>query len=631
MTDIWGFLFQALTASGVALLLLVLKALFKDKLPPKWHFCLWGVLGILLLIPAGWNGRYALIRWQVVVEWLRSALGDFSITRVYAPFPAVIALPKTAADWVFLLYFAGVLLHLGIYLCSYLRLRRILKKGSAPSPEIRERVHALAKHLHTKPCPVVAIRDLPGAFVCGVFRPVLAVPAEERVDDKILLHEMLHLRARDTLWSVVICILRSIHWCNPLLVFCAGAATNDMEYRCDQFVLERLEGEERRQYGQLLLSMVNERFARTPGTTCVNNGGKHIRDRIETIARFKKYPAGMGLVSVCVLVILTFCLGIGVQATRMEPFTGSHLAQFASARSVLCTTYAGAFDAYGRSVLEQNGYYRVMCAPEALQEQVYHQIWERTEKGRFPQWDPGLPCWPDVQEGYYVYNLEQPEKGVYEGLMVFRLNYPPDGKPGEEGKLWLAVQNLQVRKENGRWVAIPLEDFRCIEAAEQSLDWGCTELPGIHYTGTAGDLRLDVTVQTVHRVESTGGAPQPGTDFTRANRTQTEQVTHLGTQAQRDSITTVGFSLGPVYPGGPKPDHLPRILGENASASDMAGYSRSNRRVDPGWGPVLTFGGGGGSLMPDQEAALPESFVAELYTDQTSAQLELLRAEEVAS
>ena len=45
-----------------------------------------------------------------------------------------------------------------------------------------------------------------------------------------------------------------------------------METRCDQLVLEHLEGEERREYGHILLSMVNERFAKTPGTTCVNNG-----------------------------------------------------------------------------------------------------------------------------------------------------------------------------------------------------------------------------------------------------------------------------------------------------------------------------------------------------------------------
>ena len=38
MTDLWSFLLQTLTASGVAALLLAVKALFRDKLSPRWQF-----------------------------------------------------------------------------------------------------------------------------------------------------------------------------------------------------------------------------------------------------------------------------------------------------------------------------------------------------------------------------------------------------------------------------------------------------------------------------------------------------------------------------------------------------------------------------------------------------------------
>ena len=38
----------------------------------------------------------------------------------------------------------------------------------------------------------------------------------------------------------------------------------------------------------------------SPGTSSMANGGRNIRRRIEAIARFKKYPAGMALASVCV-------------------------------------------------------------------------------------------------------------------------------------------------------------------------------------------------------------------------------------------------------------------------------------------------------------------------------------------
>lgn len=60
MRDIWGFLLQTFTASGVAVLLLIVKRMFQDKLPPQWQFSIWGILGLVLLIPAGLSGRYVL-------------------------------------------------------------------------------------------------------------------------------------------------------------------------------------------------------------------------------------------------------------------------------------------------------------------------------------------------------------------------------------------------------------------------------------------------------------------------------------------------------------------------------------------------------------------------------------------
>lgn len=79
------------------------------------------------------------------------------------------------------------------------------------------------------------------------------------MDGKVLLHELLHLRHRDAAWGLVICLFRCLHWCNPLLWYCADRAGNDLEARCDQRVLELLEGEERRDYGRILLSMANEK------------------------------------------------------------------------------------------------------------------------------------------------------------------------------------------------------------------------------------------------------------------------------------------------------------------------------------------------------------------------------------
>ncbi|MBR4027650.1 MAG: hypothetical protein IKJ01_08915 [Lachnospiraceae bacterium] len=69
--------------------------------------------------------------------------------------------------------------------------------------------------LHTTYVSLVAILLLQSAFVCGVFSPVLVIPYGVDLDEKVILHELLHLRYKDATQSMIWCMLRSLHWCNP--------------------------------------------------------------------------------------------------------------------------------------------------------------------------------------------------------------------------------------------------------------------------------------------------------------------------------------------------------------------------------------------------------------------------------
>ena len=142
MGNIWSFLLQTLTASGVAVLLLAVKTLFRDKLPPRWQFAIWGILGVILLIPAGIGGRYVLFNWPLWVEALRTLLtGEYAFTRVQLPFPVLkFAAPANVFDWLYLVYFAGVLFHLAKYLLAYIRLRMVLRRGKTADSETVERI-----------------------------------------------------------------------------------------------------------------------------------------------------------------------------------------------------------------------------------------------------------------------------------------------------------------------------------------------------------------------------------------------------------------------------------------------------------------------------------------------------------
>lgn len=644
MFDIWGFLLQTLTVSGVAVLLLIIKALFKDKLPPKWHFAVWSVLGIIILFPAGIGGRYTLFNWQMIIEYMKTIMGDYSFTRVLFPLPYINSMPKTILEWLFAIYIAGIIVHLIKYLVSYIRLRHLLHKGSSPADETVSRIHEIAEKYKLKSCKIIEVSGLPSAFVCGIIRPILVLPADKEIDDKVILHELLHLKYKDTLWSFVICLLKCIHWCNPLLAFCANQAINDMEVRCDQRVLEQLEGEERRDYGRILISMANDRFAKTPGSTCINNGGKNIRKRIEAIARFKKYPVGMGLVSICVIIALGCSLAIGVQATNIPKEHKDTHWSLASAKSISCTTPAGAFDTYAKAVMRESRIYRIMCAPENMQAELIgadNSIW-----------DCGLSG--DAESSnYYIYNIEVLNKDTYEGLLVIRLVNNPDGMEWEEGKYFVAHQKVRVFKENGRWVAVPLSDFSYVATDRNLGRYGCLDLPATTYTNTVDNYRVDITSQTIYVVdnetETTNNSafsslygpswhfndvPVPNAEFTEAYDSHEVNLTHLGNQEERDLISQIGISVASVYPGEEKPEKLDAATGGTASGSSTDGTSWGTRTTEQGWGPSITLtgggGGGGGTFSQFLKIETPEYYVADLYVNnELYAQMELHLQEEV--
>lgn len=518
MTNLWSFLLQTLTASAAAVLLLLLKALFRDKLPPSWHFAVWGVLGLVILVPAGLFGRSILCNWRYPLELLKLSAGDASAIQVRFPFPWITRLPHSLTDWLFVLYVLGVVAHLGWYLWAWLRLRAVLRSGRRTDRETRIRISDLADEQGLRACRIRAVPGLPGAFVCGWLRPVLVIPAEEAPEDTVLLHELLHLRSRDTLWTLVICLLRSLHWCNPLLVWCARRASADLESRCDQRVLERLEGEERRDYGKVLLGMAKDRFARTPGATCFFNGARQLRPRIEAIARFKRYPVGMGLASVCVLILLTAYLFAGFQGgTTLPDFRDTPKVSYARAVSVGCATADGAVDAYAKSILTGNLYYRALCASEEAQPALQKLVLEAPDPAEqwsdetALTWDAGLEEALDMQYGYRFCAQRRPTGGTWTGLLVFRIeapengarrDYDPDSEVENQQPLMenrVVWQPIEARRTAGRWTVEAVGPFTVAELPRGEgiymVDAALGELPGIPgdlYTGEIDGLRAEL-------------------------------------------------------------------------------------------------------------------------------------------
>lgn len=434
MSSIWAFLLQTASVSLAAALLLLLKTIFADKLSPRWQYGIWSLLALRILLPVGMERGILLPQLPLWIEVLKSRVELNQVSAyaaVFAPvscrhiLPVFSGAPQSVTDWLLVVYAAGILVFAARYLLAYARLRLLLKKsGKRISPALLD---AVCARYDLSPCSVVAVEGLPSAFVCGVFRPVLAIPAGKTVDEKILLHELLHLKYYDAAQSVFWCALRCLHWCNPFLHIVFDLIGNDMESLCDQRVLERLEGEERREYGMILLSMASEQYARCPGTTSISNGGTFIARRIEAIVRFKKYPKGMAVVSLCIGAALVSPILQGSAASFAgDDYAPSKLHELnramATARLNRCTTVAGAIDTYARGLIQENGVFIAMASPLSQHEEIAAQMYRAATEENWVSrhLDSGVELdHVDPAERYRIFDLTERSDGSYTGYLSF--------------------------------------------------------------------------------------------------------------------------------------------------------------------------------------------------------------------
>lgn len=507
MDNLWSVLAQTLALSVAAAVLLAAKRLFLDKLSPRWQYGVWAILALRALLPAGLLGRTLVPGGRAVLEAARlqvelplsSVLTDpYGVTEVLAPvplFPRGLPVPGSITDVFFYVYAAGVLLLALWFFRSYTRLRAAIRRGLSPAPEVLAQVEGVAARYGLKaPRRVVVLPGLESAFVCGPLRPVLALPGRP-VDDKVLLHELLHLRHGDVWAGVGVCALRCLHWCNPLIWYCCDRMQNDCEALCDQRVLERLEGEERRAYGVILLSMADGRYARAPGTSSMANGGRNIKARIQAIARFRRYPAGMALASGCVAAVLALtCLGGVSGAAEVPGGTDRGALALAQAQLNRPTTVAGALDTYAKAILCDSPVYFSMVLPEPARELAWQTglaPYQEVELEDSPFWTLGFhwhrPAW---QAEWSVMNLLPDGAGGYTGTLFF-------SPLSEDNTYGIVYQQVAVRPDGDFWTVEPLGDLTVRPDPNQEGIYLCpsSEAPYTTYVAEIVTLHVEVDVQ----------------------------------------------------------------------------------------------------------------------------------------
>ena len=539
MNNIWSFLVQTLSVSVVALLLLFIKEIMADKLSPRWQYSVWCLFALRIIIPVASN-QNVFLPVPVWVEMLKTFVESnlssayssaFSVSHNSSVIPFVTAIPKSITDWLMIVYIIGVAATLIKYLVFYIKLRKILKNGSEISGENVGQLNTVKLKYNLKGCKAVEVKGLSTAFVCGIFKPVLAIPKGTVLDEKVVLHELLHLKYKDNLQNVFWCVLRSLHWCNPLLQYAFNRIGNDMESLCDQRVLERLNGEELRDYGRILLSMANNSYARAAGTTSVSNGGKNIKRRISAIVRFKKFPKGMELVSFCIILVLFTPTVFGATSNYGDeiynPETKTELYQsMAYTRVEKCGTVAGALDTFARGVIYRNGLCVAIASPSAEQEKIFTQM-SKNENVRLSYYEAvkgyELTNFSEKRELYIIANLNKITEKHYTARLIFNL------KTKKKSEEMLACP-VEIIDDNGWGVRITEAPYVISDFLDDSVEENKRSIWHYKATTNYGDVFVDCVPVTFIDYEDVYWAYEWGKnpDFDFLN----EPVTDMNTKAE---------------------------------------------------------------------------------------------------
>lgn len=464
MTSIWGFLFQTIEVSLVAIILLIIKRLFQDKLSPRWQYGIWSLLVIGIIVPTGYFGGYILPIINVYIETFKTMIekglhsqyiSSYEVIHNFMGVPLINKFPSSITDMIFVIYVIGIGICLVRYLIHYWSLKMIINKGQCPSDEITQQIKRVAKQYQLNSCCTVIIENIPSAFVFGILKPVLVLP-QHHVNDKIILHELLHLKYKDVLQNMLWSLLKCIHWCNPFLNYVFQIIHNDMESLCDQRVLELVEGEERREYGRILLSMTNDKYPSAFGTSSISNGGKNIKKRIEAIARFKLYPKGMFLVSICIGVLLLPMILTGINSKAYiekitdDPESFDYQLSVSSAKMIRCETMTSAIDLYAKGILKSNDLYLISVMPKS-QQQNYLQILK----------DKPTDIYSNGQESLYkIINLEKVNNQLYKAYLLFEQVQEEYSEDEEDNEYYLKyfIIPIEITHEQG-WKVQQVEDI----------------------------------------------------------------------------------------------------------------------------------------------------------------------------
>lgn len=342
-------MYSTLLSSVMAAVILLFRAIFKERLGLRWNYYVWMLLVIRLLIPYGPKSSLSIFNLTSLMnsnfiranDHVSSAVVDHAsdnneITLEasglenekkqiknrtvnednYKPelLTKTVITKEVCFKIASAVWFLGMLL-LGVY--NIIMLLHFNAKLNMEKPcEDKDILAVMGKCRRemniNKHIPILKTDMVKSPAVFGCIQPRLLMPKDinEQVSvgelRYIFLHELAHVKRMDITVSLINCFLQIIHWFNPIIWYSFYRMRQDRELACDALALSYMEPDEYIRYGNIIIKLL-ESYVRPVcmyGMACVIDDKSQIKRRITMISLFKKNSYKWTILPVIILIVM---------------------------------------------------------------------------------------------------------------------------------------------------------------------------------------------------------------------------------------------------------------------------------------------------------------------------------------
>jgi bla regulator protein BlaR1 len=308
----------SIMASVLVVLIVVMQRVLKHRLKPRWHYLMWLLVIVRLMLPWGPESEFSIYNWIGYSDSVHSTVHVNQEEKLAEAALSEKTAVQTMYRNVFVVWLIGVCL-LGAYTIRINR--RFAQQMSKETVRITDaRILELFNQCKTmmsihKPIALVESPSTSTPTLFGMIKPQLIMPQAiiNRLNDEqlqhVFLHELAHSKRNDIAVNWFMHILLIFHWFNPVLWYAYRRMREDQEIASDALALSYLAPDKSQDYGHTLIKLL-ENFsqpARVAGNVNLTGSKAQLQRRITMIKQFKSNSYRWSFLGIAAIIFISGC------------------------------------------------------------------------------------------------------------------------------------------------------------------------------------------------------------------------------------------------------------------------------------------------------------------------------------